>query len=110
MKALSEKSLVVWNFLKDCDAEGRNVTSADIAKELGMEKKSVDGVITSGLIRNKNLAQRVEAEIEITDEDGNVKHTPVKLIQLTPAGREYDHDAALVVDAEEKAAKAAKAE
>ena len=97
--AVSEKSLVVLNYLKEIgDA---NVTAADIADALGMEKKSVDGIVTSGLQR-KGLTERVEAQIEV-EEDGNKKYKTVKFIKLTDAGKAYDHDAAMAQDAAAKA-------
>lgn len=95
--AVSEKSLVVLNYLKDND--GTNMTAADIAEGLGLEKKSVDGIVTSGLQR-KGLAERVPAEIEL--EDGT--HKAIKFIRATAAGLAYDHDAALAADAAAKAA------
>lgn len=79
---MSEKTQSVLAYLKEID--GANVTSADIAEALGMEKKSVDGIVTSGLQR-KGLAERVPAEIEL--EDGT--HKPVKFIKLTAAGKEF---------------------
>lgn len=91
--AVSEKSLVVLDYLKSVD--GQNVTAADIAAALGMEKKSVDGIVTSGLIRNKGLAERIPAEIEL--EDGTKK--TVKFIKATEAGLAYDHEAAKAQDA-----------
>jgi DNA-binding MarR family transcriptional regulator len=101
-KAVSEKSLTVLNYLKEIgDA---NVTAADIAEALGMEVKTVNGVVTAGLARNKGLAERVEAQIEVEGEDGPVVKT-VKFIKLTDAGKAYDHDAALAEDAAAKAAK-----
>ena len=104
MKAVSEKSLVVLNYLKSVD--GENVTAADIGAALDMPTKSVDGTITAGLIRNKFLVERVPAEIEL--EDGT--HKTVKFIVLTDAGRNYDHEAAVAADeAEAAAVKAAKA-
>ncbi len=100
-KSVSEKSLVVLNYLKSIgDA---NVTAADIADALGMEKKSVDGIVTSGLIRNKDLAERIPAQIEVTDEEGNTKYKDVKFIRLTAAGQAYDHEAAKAEDAAAKA-------
>ena len=100
-KAVSEKSLTVLNYLKSIgDA---NVTAADIAEALGMEKKSVDGIVTSGLIRNKNLAVRIPAQIEVTDEEGNTKFKDVKFIKLTDEGQAYDHEAAQAEDAAAKA-------
>ena len=102
--AVSEKSLVVLDYLKSIGDE--NVTAADIAAAVGMEKKSVDGIVTSGLIRNKGLAERVPAQIEVQDEEGNTKYQDVKFIKLTDAGKNYDHEAALAQDAAAKAAKA----
>lgn len=99
MKAVSEKSLTVLNYLKEIgDA---NVTAADIAAALGMEKKSVDGIVTSGLQR-KGLTERVPAQIEVT-EDGVTKFKDVKFIKLTAEGQAYDHEAALAEDAAAKA-------
>lgn len=79
---MSEKTVKVLNYLKEIN--GANVTSADIAEALQMDKKSVDGVVTSGLQR-KGLAERVPAEIEL--EDGT--HKSIKLIRLTAAGKEF---------------------
>ena len=90
---ISEKALMVLNYLKEKKDE--NVTAADIADELGMEKKSVDGVVTGGLVRNRGLAERIPAEIEL--EDGT--HKPIKFIKATEAGLAYDHDAAVAADA-----------
>ena len=80
--AMSEKTASVLEYLKGIN--GANVTSADIADALGMEKKSVDGIVTSGLQR-KGLAERIPAEIEL--EDGT--HKQVKFIKLTAAGMEF---------------------
>lgn len=91
--AISENSLKVLNYLKEND--GVNMTSADIGEALGIEKKSVDGIVTGGLVRNRGLAERVPAEIQL--EDGS--HKQVKFIQITDAGRAYDHEAALAADA-----------
>ena len=103
--AVSEKSLVVLDYLKSIGDQ--NVTAADISEALGGEaagfsKKTIDGVVTSGLIRNKGLAERIPAEIVL--EDGT--HKPVKFIKATTAGLAYDHEAAKAQDA----ANAAKAE
>ena len=98
--AVSEKSLGVLNYLKGIgDA---NVTAADIAEALGMEKKSVDGVITSGLQR-KGYTERIPAVIEVEDENGNPVAKNVKFIKLTEAGKAYDHEAAVAQDAAAKA-------
>lgn len=102
LKPVSEKSLNVLNFLKANPTE--NYTAADIAEALGLEKKTVDGVVTAGLIRNKNLVERVEAELTL--KDGT--HKAIKLIKLTPAGEAYDHDAVTAAyEAEQAAAKSA---
>lgn len=95
-KAVSEKALTVLNYLKSIGEA--NVTAADIAEALGMEKKSVDGVVTSGLQR-KGLSERIPAQIEVTDEEGNTKYKDVKFIKLTAAGQSYDHEAAQAEDA-----------
>ena len=89
---VSEKNLVVLNYLKE--NQGTRMTAADIAEALGLEKKSVDGIVTSGLQR-KGYAERIPAEIEL--EDGT--HKPVKFIQATAAGMAYDHAAAQAQDA-----------
>ena len=94
---VSEKSLVVLNYLKD--HQGENMTAADIAEALGMEKKSVDGIVTSGLQR-KGYAERIPAQIEVADEEGNTKFKDVKFIQATEAGLNYDDEAAKAADAE----------
>lgn len=94
--AVSEKSLIVLNYLKE--HVGENMTAQDIADALGMEKKSVDGIVTSGL-QKKGYAERIPAEIEL--EDGS--HKPVKFIQATEAGLAYDDEAAKAQDAAAKA-------
>lgn len=101
-KAVSEKSLVVLDYLKSIG--DTNVTAADISEALGGEaagfgKKSVDGIVTSGLIRNKGLAERIPAQIEVTDDEGNVKYKDVKFIKATAAGLAYDHEVAKAEDA-----------
>ncbi len=101
-KAVSEKSLTVLNYLKENSTA--DLTAADIAEALGMEKKSVDGIVTAGLIRNKNLVERVEAQIETQDDNGNTVTKPIKLIKLTDAGLAYDHDAAVAADQATKSA------
>ena len=100
-KAVSEKALMVMNYLKEMgDA---NVTAADIASALGMTDKTVNGVVTAGLQR-KGYTERIPAVIEVTDEEGNATAKNVKFIKLTAEGQAYDHDAAVAED--EAAAKA----
>ena len=103
-KAVSEKALTVLNYLKGMG--DTNLVAADIANALEMDTKSVNGVLTAGLQR-KGLTERVPAQIEVQDAEGNTKFKDVKFIKLTEAGKAYDHAAAV---AEDEAAKAAKAE
>ena len=84
--------VMVLDYLKGIGDE--NVTSEDIAKALDMTKKSVDGVVTSGL-QKKGLTERIPAEIELSDGT----HKTVKFIKVTEAGYAYDHEAAKAEDA-----------
>lgn len=86
MAAMTENTRKVFDYLKTIG--DNNVTSADIAEALNIPKKSVDGIVTSGLQR-KGLAQRIPAEIEL--EDGT--HQTVKFIKLTDEGMSFDPDA-----------------
>ena len=81
--AMSENTVKVLTFLKENN--GKNLTAADVAEALGLEKKSVDGSFTSG-IQRKGLGLREECEIEV--EDG--KHQTVKFLRLTDAGMAFD--------------------
>ena len=65
MAAMSEKTKAVLAYLKEIN--GENVTSADISEALGGEeagfgKKTIDGVVTSGLQR-KELAERILSKL-----------------------------------------------
>ena len=84
--AMKENSKKVLNYLKEIN--GANVTSADVAAELGLEKRQVDGIFTSA-IQRKGLGLRTPAEIEL--EDGS--HKDVKFLSLTDAGMAFDPDA-----------------
>ena len=84
--AMSENSKRVLNFLKEND--GVDLTAADVASALGIEKRSVDGAFTSALQR-KGYGERIPAEIEL--EDGT--HKAVKFISLTDEGKNFDPDA-----------------
>lgn len=81
--ALKPNTIAVINYLKEI--HGQDVTAADVAEALGMEKRSVDGIFTSA-IQRKGLGIRVPAEIEL--EDGT--HKAIKLLQLTSAGLAFD--------------------
>lgn len=81
--ALKPNSLTVFNYVKEHD--GEDFTAADIAAATGLEKKSVDGIVTSAF-QKKGLMVRIPAEVEL--EDGT--HKPVKLIRLTDEGRAFD--------------------
>ena len=84
--AMKENSKSVLNYLKSVN--GSDVTAADVADALGLEKRSVDGIFTSA-IQRKGLGVRVPAEIEL--DDGT--HKSVKFLRLTDAGMEFDPDA-----------------
>lgn len=77
MKAFSEKAKKVLAFLqanKHLDA-----TASEIAEQLGVPARSVNGTITS--LAKNGLVVRVEAEL------GTEK---VKFIRLTPEGEKMD--------------------
>ena len=84
--AMKENAKKVRNYLKEVN--GENVTAADVAVALGLEKRQVDGIFTSA-IQRKQLGVRTPAEIEL--EDGT--HKQVKFLSLTPAGMAFDPDA-----------------
>ena len=87
--AMKENSKKVLNYLKENTGD---VTAADVAEALGLEKRSVDGIFTSA-IQRKGLGVRTPAEVEIVDAEGNVSHKQVKFLSLTPAGMSFDPDA-----------------
>ena len=84
--AMKENSKRVLNYLKEI--AGENVTAADVAAALGLEKRSVDGIFTSA-IQRKGLGVRTPAEIEL--DDGT--HKAVKFLSLTAEGMNFDPDA-----------------
>ena len=84
--AMKETSKRILNYLKE--VAGENVTAADVAAALGLEKRSVDGSFTSA-IQRKGLGVRTPAEIELADGT----HKQVKFLSLTPAGMAFDPDA-----------------
>lgn len=90
--ALSTNTIAILNYLKTM--KDQDVTAADVAAALGLDKKTVEGGFTAG-IQRKGLGIRVPAEVEL--EDGT--HKDVKFLKLTDAGLAFDPDA-VVVDAE----------
>lgn len=88
--ALTEKTRPVFDYL--VANHGKDMTAADIASALGVEKRSVDGVVTG--LQKKGLTVRTPAEIEVADDSGAVSHKAVKFIALTEAGLALDPDAA----------------
>ena len=81
--AMKENSVKVLNYLKEVN--GQQVTAADVAEALGLEKRSVDGIFTSA-IQRKGLGIRTPAEIEL--DDGT--HKSVKFLSLTSEGMNFD--------------------
>ena len=81
--AMKANSIAVLNYLKEVN--GSNVTSADVAEALGLDKKQVDGIFTSA-IQRKGLGIRTPAEVEL--EDGS--HRAVKFLSLTAEGLNFD--------------------
>ena len=84
--AISTNSLRIINYLKEVN--GQQVTAADVAEALGLEKRTVDGAFTSA-IQRKGLGIRTPAEIEL--EDGT--HKAVKFLSLTAEGMNFNPDA-----------------
>ena len=84
--AMKENSKNVLNYLKSVN--GSDVTAADVADALGLEKRQVDGIFTSALQR-KGLGVRVPAEVELADGT----HQEVKFLRLTDAGMSLNPDA-----------------
>lgn len=87
MAAMKESTKRVITYLQGLDATD-NVTAADVADTLGLEKRSVDGIFTSA-VQRKGYGERVEAEIELADGT----HKKVKFLKLTEAGRALDVNA-----------------
>lgn len=92
---LKDNSKLVFNFVKQHD--GEDFTAQDIADAINLGVRQVNGIITSAFQRHKDkdkneipLMQRIVAEI-VDPETG--LHKPVKFIQLTDEGREFDPDA-----------------
>ena len=87
MAAMKENTKKVITYLQGLSVND-NVTAADVADALGLEKRSVDGIFTSA-IQRKGLGIREVAEIELTDGT----HKKVKFLKLTDAGFAVDVNA-----------------
>lgn len=85
MAAMKPDTRRVLKYLQEHNDE--DLTAADLAEILELEKRQVDGIFTSALQR-KHLGMRVPAEVE--NPDGT--HTPVKLLKLNEDGLAYDPD------------------
>ena len=85
MAAMKENTRKVFEFLKAHNDE--DLTAADIAEALSLEKRQVDGIFTSALQR-KQLGERIPAERE--EEDGT--HSKIKILRLTEAGLAFNPD------------------
>lgn len=86
MAAMKENTRKVFDYLKNHNDE--DLTAADVAEALGLEKRQVDGIFTSA-IQRKQFGERIPAERE--EPDGS--HTKIKLLKLTDAGLAFDPDA-----------------
>lgn len=85
--AMSTNSKMVFEFLKENNSV--DLTAADVAEALSLEKRQIDGIFTSA-IQRKGYGVRVPGEIEL--EDGT--HKAVKWLHLTDEGMALDLDAA----------------
>ena len=64
-----------------------DLTAADVADALGLEKRQVDGIFTSA-VQRKEYGYREEAERE----NSEGKHDKVKYLRLTEKGQNLDVD------------------
>jgi hypothetical protein len=76
----------VLEYLKSVHGK-KDVTAADVAAELGLDVKQVNGIFTAALQR-KEYGYREEVEIQL--DDGS--HSKVKMLHLTDAGLELTGD------------------
>lgn len=98
MVKMKESNYNVFTYVKEHEDE--NITAKDIATALGINAKSVNGIVTAAFQRHREeidgekvivpLMERVEGELEVEGEDGKIKHEAVKFIKLTPEGRAYE--------------------
>ena len=83
--AMKPNTRLVFDYLKG--NTDKDLTAADVAEALGLEKRQVDGIFTSALQR-KSYGVREEAEIELADGS----HQKVKCLRLTEDGLALDPD------------------
>lgn len=83
--AIKPNTRAVIEYLRGVNSD---VTAADVADALGLEKRQVDGIFTSALQR-KGYGVRVPAEVELADGT----HKQIKFLKLTDAGMTLDLDA-----------------
>ena len=86
MAAMKENTRKVLDYLKENNDS--NLTAADVAEALGLEKRQVDGIFTSAFQR-KGYGERIPDEVTL--EDGS--HQKVKYLRLTQSGLDLDPDA-----------------
>lgn len=85
MAKMKANTLAVFNYLQEHD--GEEITAAQIAEDLNLDVKVVNGCITRGLATEaKGLAVRTPGEIEL--EDGT--HKAVKFVSLTAKGKAFN--------------------
>lgn len=84
--AMKPNTKAVLEYLKSVHGK-KDVTAADVAAELGLDVKQVNGIFTAALQR-KEYGYREEVEIQL--DDGS--HTKVKILHLTDAGLELTGD------------------
>ena len=84
--AMSANSKKVIKYLQEIN--GQDVTAADVAEALELDKKQVNGIFTSA-IQRKGLGVRTPAEVEFPDGS----HEKVKFLSLTAEGLAFDPDA-----------------
>jgi len=83
-KPMTENSKKIFVYLRD--NMDKDLTAADVAAALDLDKRKVDGSFTSW--QKKGWGVRVPAEVE--NADGT--HTAIKLLKLTDVGVTIDPD------------------
>lgn len=84
--AMKPNTKAVLEYLKSVHGK-KDVTAADVAGELGLDVKQVNGIFTAALQR-KEYGYREEVEIQLADGS----HSKVKMLHLTDAGLELTGD------------------